>query len=210
MINEKLLATSIMLVFGVDGHGHCLTQSVIADKVLKTMGYNSRVVAGYHAMVVPTRDTDHFLLHVDPKLLSKELSVMAPPYHNTGNWAHCWVETDDTIIDVNLHICAPKQYADAGEWEKSELLKGKVYYMPTRYDLDEEVSQRKVDMVVDFYNTYKSLLPIAMHAEEGMIFIKGDGSWMPLTNYKPVANIKPNTKAIVKDSNLLPLYESLL
>lgn len=212
-INVKLLSTSIMLVFGVDGHGQCATQSVIANEVLKKMGYKSKVVGGYHATLYQSIDEDFLICHAPMDKVPFVVDNVKITYDNhdeNRSWYHCWVETGDKIFDVNLHNVTSKKYTDISKWNQKNLLKGKQYYMPTDYDFNEEVSERKIDQVIDAYNSLDIKYPQAIQTEEGPIIVRGDGSWMPMPGYKLTKNIKPNTKAFIANPNILEDLDRLL
>ena len=210
MINIKLLSTSIMIVFGVDGHGQCLTQSIIANKVLLKMGYKSKLVAGYHAKVISSYDEDTVVLHAPPSLIKFDMGDLnhSVLLDYSKGWAHCWVEAGNKIYDVNLHSISHKKYTDINNWDRKKLFKGTQYYMPTTYELDvEPVEDRRIQKVINIYNEIKSELKYANSinsmVEEGEIIIRKDGSWLPVQNYTLNENILPNTKSFVKNPNLL-------
>lgn len=212
-INVKLLSTSIMLVFGVDGHGNCATQSVIACEVLKKMGYNAKVVGGYHAMMHRGINNYTLICHAPTDIVPfvvDDIKITYDNHQNKRKWYHCWVETGDKIIDVNLHKISIKKYTNISKWNQKNLIKGKHYYMPTDYDFNEEVTERKVNQVIKTYNELDIQYPQALQTEEGPIIVRDDGSWIPMPGYKFKDTIKPHTVAFATNPNILEDMERLL
>ena len=206
MINVKLLSTTIMLVFGVDGHGQCATQSIIASKVLQRMGYKAKVVGGYHAMMIRTYSDDFYVCHAPINKIPFDLqnaNISNENIDENRKWMHCWVETGNNIVDVNLHSISHKKYTNIENWDRKSLIKGKQYYMPTEYDFYQDVIERKVDLVIQTYNQLDTGIEQMMRTEEGPIIIKSDGSWSPLNGYKLNKTIMPHTNVFVKNPNIL-------
>lgn len=213
MKNAKLLSTAIMIEFGIDGHGKCLSQSIIANEVLKKMGYKSRVVGGYHITMFSAEDEDYFVCHAPTnKLDTSGASNVTEMFTDDGSrvWYHCWVETDDKIIDVNLHSITKKEYVDINNWSMDEVRQGREYYMPTTYDLGEPVDSKKIQNVIDTYKKLLTMIPMIARTEEGPILIDESGGWSPYIGYKMNKNIQPNTKAIIANPNVMRDVERIL
>lgn len=213
-LNINLLSTSIMVVFGIHGHGNCHGQSIITSKVLKKMGYDARCVGGYHAIMYMDDIQDYFVLHAPQDLVPKQLQQYINQSINDidqRDWYHCWVEFGNSIVDINLHIKTEKLYTDIKDWTLDHLINGKCYYMPTSYDLDQEdVCKHKIKRVIDVYKELIKLIPCSVQSEEGPIFIKDDGTWYPLPGYKFNKNILPHTKAFLLNNDLVNQLEEIL
>jgi hypothetical protein len=73
-------------------------------------------------MVIADETTDHFVVHADSRELPEKLKFLIDePFMNNRDWNHCWVETENEIIDVNLHIKMPKVYTNIKDWNKEKL-----------------------------------------------------------------------------------------
>jgi len=205
-INVKRLSTAIMIVHGIHGHGQCRGQSTITAYVLRKMGHPAVLVGGFHAINIPAEDRDNFIVHAPtqllPHLIEHAHQVQAMEDVDTRTWHHCWVESGKQIIDVNMETVTSKKYVDIKNWNKKHLTQGKEYYMPTDYTLDAEVPSenfmRKIDQTIEIYDKLCSPYYMETMTEEGPIHITSDGSWYPLPGYQVNAEIRPNTRDMIR------------